>query len=1722
MPETTAPPSPAAPVPRNRILSKMLERLFATLVNGPSLNCRPHSSRQRVDLSSLSRLKDGSPDAGLVRLLGDDRQMKFTARVPSPPRRLMEMDDAAEKKDLSDADRAAVTAWREQESLFAKLRTIAEDARTYEQDTGVHALNIGFPLLSLPPNSFASKQGGLSRRIVAPIAFIPVSLTVKQGATRSIELKCAGDGTDLVVPNTALLAWIEQQTGKLPEELFADEQGEDPWREIRELVAHVSGVIEIPASDMLAMLDAMRAPVGSAPRTDAQVPKEGPQCGPYKLQAAPRADESDEAPAILPCAILGLFPLANQGLLRDVQAMAGGEAIDGPVESFIKLPATLEMPPPSSGPAAPVEPRRRTFAQERLIAKADPCQSRAVRLARECRTLVIHGPPGTGKSQTITNIIGDHLARGERVLVVSDKRTALDVVANRLRHLGLGALVGIVHDPQRDQRDLYKALRQQLDDLAEAGTHPQAARQLETVDAELQRLHGEVSQYASGLTTRDGNGYSFHDLVGEWFGISAAEGLKIDEPALKDTPLEALDRHMREIQDILERARAIDLPGNPWRSCAGIDLSCFLAAPMAEFRAGMAVCVADAQAADATADAVIPAFANDLPLDVQAEARETLAGDLAALLSIADPAVLAQWANRDVDSIRAALAKLDEAGPQIAIFRAGPLDAELLSRSRQRSAASMTSGDSEGATGGLPARAPSDEKTPAGKLPVAPGSAVARDDVASHLPSRAQTTAQWRSLRDYAQAYRDGSGRLSAVRAAVPTAGLGTITHWLSRDAQSLRLGQKTLDAMKELTQLVASAPLDLQLDRQLANQPIDGPKINLWLSALGEYLQVATKWYAFLKPRVKTAAKPIVQFFGLPLDPASAKRMHTFLTGLRARLDLTAGLEKILPNPFPPSPSDDELLRAYEEHAAVAHAAGIAPAGSNPNAEAPLEAVHALMRPQADAATLILKAWNLDLTPATADRLATFLGRLNARLQLTELHHAILTATPQGDLLDDAALERSLLSHKAMFEFALKINAIPLLESLHENLENALRDPEKGKVLVDGLRKSPARAQALMKLAASLASSRLFSPQWRLKVDAKLRAGNTLHPGIAALAEHLGDLESVLRIAVELQALPTALRDAVAGLVKQTAGVKEGLGILRKGVLGAEILKRLAADANLQGIDGQRLRTSFDRYRTLDEQKKEYVRRAILHRWITVQKCRLLANTGSRLNALGAELKRRLTLRGQRSMRLRQVIQVGQQTEGGDPLFDLCPVWMASPETVAQLFPRRPLFDAVIFDEASQCRLEEAMPVLTRAKRVIIAGDPRQLPPTRFFESAVARSEDEEIETDQQLFESQQGEIEDLLAAALNLEIQECYLDVHYRSRNSDLIQFSNEKFYGSRLQAIPDHPKNRTRYAPVTLYPVGGTYAKRCNAAEADRVCAIVRDLLKRADPPSIGIGCFNLPQRDLIVDKLDEIAEQDPDFGRRLDAARRREGAGSFEGLFVKNLENVQGDERDHLIISTTYGPDPSGKFHRRFGPVGNVGGGRRLNVLVTRARDEVHLVTSIPTQAYRSLPPVPPGETPSGAYLLFAYLQYAEHLAAEYEMAHRVLAETPTDSQPRVQIRHTKTPSRFAQALAGRLAAEHLIGSDVHWGNDGFCIDLALHHPARAEDVTLGVLCDTTRFTQSADPVEWDIFRTGILESQGWQLHRLWTPHFYRDADGGVKAILDDAAEVLAKEGAEAES
>jgi len=687
------------------------------------------------------------------------------------------------------------------------------------------------------------------------------------------------------------------------------------------------------------------------------------------------------------------------------------------------------------------------------------------------------------------------------------------------------------------------------------------------------------------------------------------------------------------------------------------------------------------------------------------------------------------------------------------------------------------------------------------------------------------------------------------------------------------------------------------------------------------------------------------------------------------------------------------------------------------------------------------------------------------------------------------------------------------------DGVRSAIGSDETTEV-VSGLRAAGPRAAALEAVETAAGRVGAFHPTWLAEQTASWRRGGVVSTIARDLVGGVGTLEGVLRTREGLAAMHPAASTAVVALIGVGADPEAASRRIMRCVLAGEVARRITADPVLRGLDAVRMEELFARSRELSLRLQEKVRDATIHLWTQRQKTRLLAVTQSKMNSLGASTRQRLTTRGKNAMRLRQVLALGRATEGGDPLMDLRPVWMASPETVAQIFPREAVFDVVIFDEASQCRLEEALPVLTRAKRVVIAGDPKQLPPTRFFESAVAESEATVIENDEQLFEARQSAVEDLLTAALGLDIEQSYLDVHYRSRNADLIEFSNAHFYGSRLQAIPGHPSQRAILPPLTLYQIDGVYDERANEKEADAVVKIIRDLLRRAEPPSIGVGCFNIAQRDLISERLDELAAEDAGFARALAVARERRSAGAFDGLFVKNLENVQGDERDHIIISTTYGPNAAGTFYRRFGPLAMPGGGRRLNVLITRARIEVHLVTSIPREVYAALPPVPEGSTPGGGWLLFAYLRFAEELAEAYRQQSqaRNVEDTGVGGEgaaflPPIDtvIAATKAPSAFAVQLGTVLHEAKGIGSIVHWGNEGFCVDVAVRHPKRAEDVTIGVLCDFARFGLAPDPVEWDIFRTGMLTANGWTLKRVWSPVFFRDASGQTAGIVKAALE-----------
>jgi DNA polymerase III delta prime subunit len=376
----------------------------------------------------------------------------------------------------------------------------------------------------------------------------------------------------------------------------------------------------------------------------------------------------------------------------------------------------------------------------------------------------------------------------------------------------------------------------------------------------------------------------------------------------------------------------------------------------------------------------------------------------------------------------------------------------------------------------------------------------------------------------------------------------------------------------------------------------------------------------------------------------------------------------------------------------------------------------------------------------------------------------------------------------------------------------------------------------------------------------------------------------------------------------------------------------------------------------------------------------------------------------GARALRLREFFKRGIPLG----LKRLRPVWLMIPEVASQLLPLEPgVFDLVIYDEASQLPVECAVPSLYRSQQVVISGDEKQMPPSSAFKARIDSDEDEAIDDDLLDDDADEEERQAFEETWNRREIKDCpdllhlgqavlpksTLQIHYRSEHRELIAFSNAAFYNNEL-CVPNQQaaSDRKRDRPIDFYDVGGIYENQTNEVEADRVVELLAKIWRAAAAkvPSTGIVTFNMKQADLIETKLELKATEDDRFRRCLERERERNDDGEDMALFVKNVENVQGDERDVIIFSTTFGRSPAGVFRRNFGALGQKGGERRLNVAVTRARKKIMIVTSMPIGDISDLLTTRRRAQSPRDYLQ-AYLEYARLIAAgQIEAAHAILA------------------------------------------------------------------------------------------------------------------------------------
>lgn len=325
------------------------------------------------------------------------------------------------------------------------------------------------------------------------------------------------------------------------------------------------------------------------------------------------------------------------------------------------------------------------------------------------------------------------------------------------------------------------------------------------------------------------------------------------------------------------------------------------------------------------------------------------------------------------------------------------------------------------------------------------------------------------------------------------------------------------------------------------------------------------------------------------------------------------------------------------------------------------------------------------------------------------------------------------------------------------------------------------------------------------------------------------------------------------------------------------------------------------------------------------------------------------------------------------DAFTTIFPVILVNPIVANTLFKlEQGTFDLVIFDEASQLRIEDVYTSMIKGKYKIIAGDKHQMPPSNYFQSGLDGVGDDGLDVD--VRSNAQLNAESLLVFAESLEHKNMsYLDFHYRSKHPALINFSNAAFYGGNLCPLPVIGQD---YTPIEIREVKGVYksgrGNNINPDEAQEVIAILKSIKQNPDGsmPSVGIATFNIHQRNLIKERLYEASYTDSAFGVKFDQLQSA-------GLFVKNLENIQGDEKDIIIISTTFGPDETGRFYQRFGSILTENGYKLLNVLVTRAKHKLYLVTSIPESAYSKYNELLESSKENNKIPIFyAYIAYAK--------------------------------------------------------------------------------------------------------------------------------------------------
>lgn len=1347
-----------------------------------------------------------------------------------------------------------------------------------------------------------------------------------------------------------------------------------------------------------------------------------------------------------------------------------------------------------------------------LIYDADSSQHSALVDAIAGKSLVIQGPPGTGKSQTITNLVAAAIAGGKNVLFVAEKLAALEVVKRRLDEAGLGAFCLELHSHKAKKKEVL------------AGIEERAQRRFPDVsglDEKLQLLEREkvaLNHYVETIHRRLGvSEYTIYE--GLWAYHRHRTLLSAKMPVLESIRLSsaseltaagladlrhALSLFAELLADIEARWESPRL--HPW---AGVDRS------------------------ELTFDAERRIVER---LGTLAESTNQLLENAAAMPAIS-PRIVAATAG----ALRSIADKIGQLSKPGAPFN--PLVLSALTQERSTIIAFVDMVDAYQAT--LRELAPSVAKI--GEIDggtfqtVAAAIAGIQEEVSAQqrLSSiRSNVQILERAVADIGQARHAHEAFSRELRCELPF----TLEALCALEASRELLEQAPLEALglRHPGLSESGAATTLAAAQREAGQLRDvrsrlSATVNIALAPPLHTAQAhagvvaSAGVFAFLRSDYRVARRAFLVMCKVPARPRRStlrqtySDLITYLSGVKTfgshgsyrgvagphfasidtkfdalwalmawkeRLDaelaafgvpgaaLAAAIWSSAPERLKRAASIQ--LQACDRIEEGLRVAGDFVAGRQLNRASALEVVQDALsglvrRMSGNLAVLDAYGFGSDLTALELHRLAERLERL-----------AILR-----EKIEAADEVRELLGAS----FAGCSTATPPLReavALYDSVDaSGLPDEVK-----DWLVSSDFESR-LGILTSWEGEVRRRLDEWRSHFDAfQTESGVDLAAWLrtaAASLDHI-ELQTFANRAQEALAAPNELqawaqyshirREATNRGLKQLLDAVEAGHISRSELLDAFDLVHfqslvhiaLAGFPILAQFNGLTHEQARRRFAKLDADAMELYRARVAHqaseRRIVAGRSVGPVSTYTEAGLLSHEIQKQ-----RRHIPLRQLIARAPRT-----LQALKPCFMMSPLSVAQyLAPGTIDFHLVVMDEASQLKPEDALGAVLRGAQLVVVGDPMQLPPTTFFERFNSDEEDEEPD------ESAAGvsDSESILDVAGMLYTPARLLKWHYRSQHGSLIAFSNAEFYANKLIVFPSPVAKSAELGVQFVHVANGVYQAGTNVEEARRVVDGVLRHMRLRSGESLGVVALNLRQREVIEDEFERRLREDVFAQRFLDGH-----ANSAEPFFIKNLENVQGDERDVIFISVTYGADRAGNIYQRFGPITGRQGHRRLNVLFTRAKRRVVVFSSLTADQVKVEP-----SSSWGIRALKGYLTYAQ----TGTLGETRFSGREPDSDFEVEVAQTIREARFEVV--------------AQLGVAGFYLDLAVKHPEKPDAFLLGVECDGATYHAARSARDRDRLRQEILERLGWKIHRIWSTDWYRNKEACILRLRRRIDEVL---------